>query len=301
MLNRGEYFDRIYKLINYSNNYPSQEQNENIIQFLANEYEGIIKFTKEWISWYRADAIELPIIPVVISEKTPTQKYTMSNRELAEAIVIYLDGKYNKGNTIERIDKTEEIINNAAFTSKITGCYHNSGYMKKGGYHLKFEATSTKPYIEIFLKNFSYDNKEELFVQLSNCLAHEYFHFIHNYFVGRSFTKRGRPPFTTKAVKESLADFFALVYTLSEYTLCDNLSRKKYASQRFNLWAKRFHSSWPYAHALYYYYNDEGQPVTFSDYYKDYFDNSNGCLNKFMNVLETSRKSMEAAYDVLVN
>ena len=151
---------------------------------------------------------------------------------------------------------------------------------------------------EVFIKNFSCEY-EDLFAQLSNCLAHEYFHFLHNFFVGSSFSKRGRQPFSTDVVKESLADFFALVYSLFNDDPILECPNQRYAAQRYNSWVKRYGSSWPYAYALCFYYNDCDKPVSYSDYYKDYY--RNGCRNKFMQVLETSKKSMQEAFNLLIN
>ena len=99
-----------------------------------------------------------------------------------------------------------------------------------------------------------------------------------------------------KRVKESLADFFGMLYSLHRAGLKD----KKYAYSRYESWERCYGTDWPYAYARCYYYNNDLEcPVFYSDDVHEY--KYNGCKELFNKVLKISAQSMPNAYKVLTD
>lgn len=97
---------------------------------------------------------------------------------------------------------------------------------------------SEKPYIEIYYRNGNARNP----AQFRKCLAHEYLHYLHYAYAGAEFYN------AKKELKEALADFFGVLYSVYRHGK-DDLA---IAKSRYALWEKNFGTYWPYAYALHF-------------------------------------------------
>jgi hypothetical protein len=138
-----------------------------------------------------------------------------------------------------------------------------------------------KPYIEIYYRNIKSGDA----ARLRNCLAHEYLHYLHYMHAKAEYDN------ANKKLKEALADFFAVLYSIHRHNK-DDLAQAK---ARYNTWRK-FENRWPYAFALYL-YSVHGREMTFSTSYKQY--EQHGCIGKFIQIfLSTTHPGF--AYDSLI-
>lgn len=138
-----------------------------------------------------------------------------------------------------------------------------------------------KPYIEIYYRNIKSGDA----ARLRNCLAHEYLHYLHYMHAKAEYDN------ANKNLKEALADFFAVLYSIHRHNK-DDLAQAK---ARYATWRK-FENRWPYAFALYL-YSVHGREMTFSTNYKQY--EQHGCIGKFIQIfLSTTHPG--SAYDSLI-
>ena len=268
-------------------------QVERFIQILDEEYERLVtKDEPDYLlsgEYFRPTLRTLDNIPVIISSETPTREYTMTDRELAEQIMKDLISYVGD----DPIGVVEKRIKNRKRQEMITGTYHHEGcpeiitieseaaYEKEGG-----------PYIKIYYNHFELEDEEILRVALSNCLAHEYFHYYHDCFATEEFNKSGRGKKSRERVKEALADYFSVVYTWM-------LAREKYkdyAVDRYHQWERREGSDWPYAYALCF-YKVKCKHLGRNDIF--HCDDYIGCRVKFQEVLNLSKKDMVKAFEYL--
>ncbi len=140
-----------------------------------------------------------------------------------------------------------------------------------------------KPYIEIYYRNFNSHDA----AKYRNCLAHEYFHYLHYAYAGVEFSK------ARKELVEGMADFFAILYSIYRHEKND----LRVAKHCYNLWKKYFGTSWPYASALYY-YQVSGVELKYSSNYDDYY--KHGCIGKFVQNFY-NLKQPDVAYDIMKN
>ena len=131
---------------------------------------------------------------------------------------------------------------------------------------------SDKPYIEIYYRN---ANPKDA-AAYRKCLAHEYMHYLHYVYAGQKFGA------ATKDLKEALADFFGVLYSIHRGQKDD----VRIAKARYNKWKKYFGSYWPYANALYF-YRVKGNEMKFSSDYNEY--TTRGCIDKFLLVFAATR------------
>ena len=141
---------------------------------------------------------------------------------------------------------------------------------------------SSKPYIEIYYRNF--ESKNEAAVR--NCLAHEYLHYLHYSFAGTEYGN------ASKALKEGLADFYCVLYSI----YCHKKGDLQIAKKRYNGWKKHFDTFWPYANALYF-YRVHGDEMTYSSDYDEYV--RHGSVGKFVQIFGCTRFPTQA-YDAMV-
>lgn len=141
---------------------------------------------------------------------------------------------------------------------------------------------SDKPYIEIYYLNGNPHNA----AAFRKCLAHEYMHYLHYVIAGNKFDEASRK------LKEGLADFFGVLYSIQRGTKED----LKVAKARYDRWVKYFDTYWPYASALNF-YKVHGKEMNFSSDYAKY--KSHGCIDKFIQVFY-STKYPDDAYKAMI-
>lgn len=267
-----------------------------LTEYLTNEYRALVK-TRGSFVLNDDNQFDECFIPIIISGEKPKKRYKYSNNELARKIVHVLENREIRSPE-DAILKIEEILERKTFTDNIVGCYCDDNCPIAD---FDYPSQDSKPYIILYYYNFNYRNDEELRVAISNCLAHEYFHFHHNRLIGDTFNKktRGRGNHQRSAVIESLADSFAFIYTLFQYDKnpCGPNLCIEYAKNRFDEWIDRFGSNWPYSYSYCFFFNDKGWPVSYSQNYKDY--KGNGCKEKFNDVINDSKDGMSIAYETL--
>ena len=130
---------------------------------------------------------------------------------------------------------------------------------------------SDKPYIEIYYLNGNPHNA----AAFRKCLAHEYMHYLHYVYADKKYDD------AKKELKEALADFFGVLYSIHRGQKDD----LKVAKARYDSWKKNFGTYWPYANALYF-YKVHSKEMNFSSDYKRYEDY--GCIGKFVQVFRNT-------------
>lgn len=263
-------------------------------EYLEKEYDHLLETKGSFILNEDLEWKEERIVPIILSKKQYKDEYYQSDDVLAKMIYIRqrVEGPLSR-------KEIKKILKNRCITNNRLGTYFHKGCgldCKEYPFYCFLDEIDdcAKPFIEIYYEQTNYKSEEGR-VELSNCLAHEFFHFYHDLSAQREFNKscRGRESSNKNEVIESLADFFALVYTISK-------GEKDYPRRIYNRWVERFGSNWPYAFAYCYYYNEHGDPVPYSDYISEYCMNINGCKEKFNEVFWTSKQSMKIAHDTLV-
>ena len=131
---------------------------------------------------------------------------------------------------------------------------------------------SEKPYIEIYYRNTDPHDA----AAFRKCLAHEYMHYLHFVIAGKKFDEASRK------LKEGLADFFGVIYSIQRGTKAD----LKAAKSRYDRWVKYFDTYWSYASALNF-FKVHGKKMIFSSDYAKY--ESHGCIDKFVRVFHLFR------------
>ena len=126
---------------------------------------------------------------------------------------------------------------------------------------------SEKPHIEIYYRNADPHDV----AAFRKCLAHEYMHYMHYVHAYKEYDN------AKKELKEALADFFGVLYSIHRGQKDD----LRVAKARYSSWKKNFGTYWPYANALYF-YQVHGKEMKFSSDYKQYEDY--GCIGKFIQV-----------------
>ena len=290
--------------IRYADNVRDSEMVPGLLQYLEGEYERIWGFAYELGNREKIPYIhELERIPVVLSKKIPADKcYQIDYNALARMVKNQIDktGKQKNPISENQIKDILQIIdrfgwlNRIEFTDKVIGRYFHSGAPSGFKRRYRFE-DGAEPYIEIYFNNISCDSFDDYRAKVAQCLAHEFFHHIHDRVATVTF-QNGSPKWESKAVKESLADFFSVMYLLFSYKFQAHKIRT--AEDRYKAWYNRFNTNWPYACALWYYFVRENWDNFNQDF--DYYL-TNGSLDKFLEVLQESQNSMAAAYDILTS
>lgn len=295
-----------HEIVFYDKSVPERNRIKGLIDYLEIEYlEFIRPFFQDFIEdYYRcekdSDLIQyenhrLPLIPVLLSKRKPKGKqYFHGNDYLTRKIEEYIDntGRTNNNRHVE----LKTILDKRSWIDTIFGEYHTNGCPNwiKSGCVFENESGPYKPYIVLYYTNTNCPNEEDYKVAICNCLAHEYFHFIHHYLAKKTFKTRSK---YGTMIKESLADFASVLYTLKQYELKQNLEFYRFAESRYNTWEDRADTDWPYAKALQFYkVNNRIHP--FSENYRDY--EHWGSITKAYKVLNASCSSMRCAYNELL-
>lgn len=141
---------------------------------------------------------------------------------------------------------------------------------------------SSKPYIEIYYRNLDSHNAAEV----RQCLAHEYLHYLHYAYAGAKYSA------AKKELKEALADFFGVIYSIQRKGKDD----LRVAKKRYHQWEKNFGTYWPYADALYF-CQVSGVRIKFSSDYNEYV--RRGFVGKFIRIF-AGTKDPDAAYTAML-
>ena len=285
-------------------------QVQRFIQILDEEYERLITAPEPYFLLSEESFLpalgSLDKIPVIISPETPTREYTMTDRELAEQIIeelFYL--KLSRGEA--PVDVVEKRIKNRKRKEKLAGTYHHEGCPKLTAIESEtVDVVKGGPYIKIYYYHFTQEDEEGLRVALSNCLAHEYFHYYHDCFATEEFNKSGRGNKSRERVKEALADYFSVVYTWLQAKKIYkdrpwSIEYKKYedyVDNKYQQWKKREGSDWPYAYAYCFYTVKCGEYID-TPSRAPYTDTRMGCGVLFQEVLTLSREDMVKAFACL--
>ena len=307
-INRG---NRNY--VFYDSSISETEVRDWLTDFLNQEYRFLIDTRGKFIL-SNDHLLNNCFIPILISGETPHKYYKYSNRERAKKIVSRILRNIRHGSEEDLIDIVEdELKGKLGFSDKLLGTYHHDGCPITSFEYSELVYSNfgyideTKPYIKLYYKNFSYETDEELRIALSNCLAHEYFHFSHHQLIGDNFNKSsGKGAKWRNAVIEALADFFSISYSLDKYKRTENRNRLclDLAKNRYNLWTERFDSEtleakWPYAYAYCFFYENGIWKGNLWDSNNVTDSVLNGCREKFNDVLNVSKGSMKEAYQRL--
>ena len=230
------------------------------------------------------------MIPIILSNETPRANYVESDKYLAQKIKKLFDDTFPDTNEEEVL----QILKQKRYSTRIEGTYHSDGAEKYTDYSFELP-DGRRPYITIYYRNFDTENVYKYMSKLAMCLAHEFFHFMHNILAANTFDSKET---YANSVKEALADFSSVMFMLrfarSFSKQPENLT---VARKRYDTWCEKFGSVWPYANALrFYFINYEW--YTYSDEYMDYYEN--GSIDKFNDIIRESQSGMRAAYDMMI-
>ncbi len=213
-------------LVVYENSVPSYEQVFGLCEFLEDEYDKIRDFARDVLRnvWQH-----FPAIPVYLSKERPQKSYPI-DREMLMKKIRKICAECDKEKCVaphcwafSLIFETEPIIDS------IAGRYY-------GG---------EEPHIVLYFKNTPSPqdiHNPEFTAAIAKTLAHEYLHFLHDYYV-KTVAGKTIDPFGNKRLSEALADFFGVLYALDQKYIA-------VAKDRYNLWKSREKTSWPYSYAL---------------------------------------------------
>lgn len=224
----GKTTQGVASLVVYENSVPNRDRIPGLCEFVEKEYEKIREFARRLLVhiWE-----EFPAIPVYLSKECP-QKTHYYDREF---LLCKMRGYCAKCERLGceppycRIDRVLEKY--APFTENINGRYFDG----------------SEPHILLYFKNFDkpHDLSNHHFVaEIAKTLAHEYFHFLHAYYVS-TVTKNTVNPFEDKRISEAMADFFGVLYSHEK-------GNSAIVEERYTLWKKRDMHVWPYAYALHF-------------------------------------------------
>ena len=275
--------DENTKYVWYSSDINPNRKVPGLCEFLEEEYNSVIEFTKEFVSqgidpvflYKRDDEFRDQIIEgyspihVEISKDRPLRHQDASD-EYCRKKINQLVAKQRKTYTKEDI---QTILD--GFDSRVEGTYHNHAINCDGLPH--------EPIIDIYYRNFEAPTKEHYFSKAVMILAHEYMHYVHNLHIqNKEFNLNTEK---AKAVKEALADCFAVAYMeeSSKKLNKDHPYRwDELGKATIQSWKEKKGSGWPYAYA----YEIWKKPK------KDRID-------KFRKIVNA--KTIDEAFDILVN
>lgn len=219
-------YDTAAGLVTYENSVRTYEKAAGLCAFLEAEYEKIRDFAKEKLEFIWQD---FPAIPVYLSKERQKETY-FYDRESTLKCIRKICAECNRENCHSpRCPAFNRMMEMENFTESIAGRYY-------GG---------AEPQIVLYFQNFAspWDMKNPAFTAaISKTLAHEYLHFLHDYYA-RTIAKKKFDPLANKNLREALADFFGVLYALQQ-------GNATVAEGRYIQWLDRENTDWPYAHAL---------------------------------------------------
>ena len=242
-------------LVVYENSVPNGDHVSGLCEFVEEEYEKIRAFARRLLMNIGQD---FPAVPVYLSKERPEKTYYYNREFLLEKMREYCS-KCDKHRCEPPYCGVSEVLERyAPFTDCISGRFYDCN----------------EPHIVLYFKNFSkpHDMSNNQFkAAIKQTLAHEYMHYLHYVHADKEYNN------AKKELKEALADFFGVLYSIHRGQKDD----LRVAKARYNSWKKNFGTYWPYANALYF-YQVHGKEMKFSSDYKQYEDC--GCIGKFIEV-----------------
>ena len=214
-------------LVVYENSVTSYDRKKThgLCAFLENEYDKIRIFARDVLQNIWQD---FPAIPVYLSKERPEEVF-QHDRSLLMKKIRKICKDCDRNYCAPDCPACNRILEEMYFTQVIGGRYYGS----------------VEPHIVLFFKNFPepWDVSDSKFATaIAKTLAHEYLHFLHDYYV-QTVAKTTIDPFADKRLSEALADFFGVLYALKQgYTVT--------AEDRYVLWKLREGIGWSYSYAL---------------------------------------------------
>ena len=256
--------------VSYRNDIPVYMRVPELCSCLDWNYKRILSLAGSLISFPIGSFLRE--IPVILSTECPLKDWEKGDDYLVREVKEHIMN--SEGRTTP--DKIRAILDDPYFHDRVLG---------------RFFYKNTDPYIEIYYLNFDCSNIHRFFSAIASILAHEYMHYL-QYSLCTHFGVTN--PFSgaeATVVSEALADFFSLLYSVSEGKRQDIET----AEDRYNLWCKRRGTGWPYAEALCF-FTVSGNTLRFSDKLNDYF--SHGSVQK-LNEVFCDSPIPGIAYDTL--
>ena len=267
--------------VRYADDVGLDERVPGLCQFLEYEYDCIIDFLLTYIVRDVIDFDNLENmtfndlkIRVILSKETPLMEPIITTPEYRARRI---ESEINKKKGTLSYNRILE-IEKETIVDRVTGRYYPS----------KYGTSKVQGHIEIYYKNFTADSLEEYFAEAAMVLAHEFMHYVHHCLLGDSeFYSNGKH---VKRVKEAVADFFGMLYSLHS----PMLERFDLAHKRYGLWEERASLDWPYRYALYFFISNGRE----YDFAKDILDYMSVHIPKLHDVL--TKDSIKEAYNILI-
>lgn len=218
-----------------------------LCQFLETEYERILYFSEQIFGSLVSNINTR--IPVYLSKECPAETHLNTDAYVTKKI----NELVAQGKTVNAGD----VAGILRYTTRINGRFY----------------PGEEPYIVIYFRQFKASCWEEYAAAIAKTLAHEYAHYLEF----SHCLQYKATPFRDDNVSEAIADFFGVLYSLSRR----DAYRVQVAKKRYDQWVRHFGSSWPYAHALYF-YKINGREMPFSSDLNDY--RSFGAIEKLIQV-----------------
>ena len=224
-------YDDTTGLVVYENSVPSYERVFGLCEFLEKEYDKTRDLARDVLRniWQH-----FPAIPVYLSKERPQKTYPVDREILIRKIREICAGCDRESCNSPHCRAFNLIFETEPIIDSIAGRYY-------GG---------SEPHIVLYFKNTPSPqdiNNPEFIAAIAKTLAHEYLHFLHDYYV-KTVTKTIVNPFKDERLSEALADFFGVLYALKQGYMAT-------AEDRYYLWKLREGTVWPYSYALKFFEN----------------------------------------------
>lgn len=266
-------FDEDKGMIRYDKSVPINQRVSGLASFLYEVYFSITRYAQDLLyTLFDKEGInfEFNKIPVILKQGHPRSTYKTDDKTLAKIICDYQRKK-------ERIASVEELISilsKKTLTMNVVGEYCGE-------------------YIVLYYENTCASTRQDLFDELEMTLAHEYMHYVHNMYVGnKTFYSKTK---NRNNVIEPIADFYSAMYM----AWC--AKKIQLAQKRLDFWIEYYGYSIPYVYSLNflvtyslnYINNYQGKRLIFPSSVDHY------SVDKFLEVFDISKKSIEDAFDFL--
>ena len=220
-------------LVHYADGIPQGKRVPGLAEYLNKRYPAIRDFLvnifKEYLREPLEENWERSCIPVILKKNRPCKSYPFDSR--AWALRQWELSGHNL--TAQEII---DILKQTSKESRVLGKYIHGD-------------SPWESHIEIYYNNVYMTDIDEYFTLLEGVLAHEYTHFLHHVYLGRSFVAHTS---LATIIKESVADFASYLYLIDR--AYDRANAAKVASDKLSGWIENFGSGWPYAEAYWFFY-----------------------------------------------